>query len=111
MSISSPSARPHSKSLFRGTVEMPQKALCGEFYQSTCNVLPCVFRAYNAPYNAFVSVRNVPRTSAETVLNSLSPSAALYRNSAVEYLLIFQPRIGVSAMPDWYAQNAPLHVC
>ena len=38
MSISSPSARPHSKSLFRGTVEMPQKALCGEFYQPTCHV-------------------------------------------------------------------------
>ena len=36
-----------------------------------------------------------------------SPSAALYRESAVEYLLIFQPRIGVSAMPDWYAQNVP----
>ena len=37
-------------------VEMPQKALCGEFYQSTCMSPSCVFRAYNAPYNAFVSV-------------------------------------------------------
>ena len=109
--MSSPSARPHSKSLFRGTVEMPQKALCGEFYQSTCHAPSCVFRACNAPYNAFVGVLNVTRTSAETVLNSLSPSAALYRKSAVEYLLIFQPRIGVSAMPDRYAQNVPLHAC
>ena len=32
------SARPHSETLFRGTVEMPQKALCGEFYQPTCHV-------------------------------------------------------------------------
>ena len=87
MSISSPSARPHSKSLFRGTVEMPQKALCGEFYQSTCNVLPCVFRAYNAPYNAFIGVLNVPRTFAETLQGTLSPSAALYSKSAVEYLM------------------------
>ena len=51
--------------------------------------LSCVFRAYNAPYNAFVGVLNVTRTFAETVLNCLSPSAALYRESAVEYLLIF----------------------
>ena len=37
----------------------------------------------------------VTRTFAETLQGTLSPSAALYRNSAVEYLLIFQPRIGV----------------
>ena len=73
--------------------------------------LSCVFRAYNAPYNAFVGVLNVTRTFAETLQGALSPSAALNRKSAREYLLIFQPRIGVSAMPDRYAQNAHLHAC
>ena len=71
----------------------------------------CVFRAYNAPYNAFVGVLNVTRTFAETLQGNLSPSAALYRESAREYLLIFQPRIEVLAMPDRYAQNTPLHAC
>ena len=71
----------------------------------------CVFRAYNAPYNAFNGVLNVTRTFAETLQDNLSPSAALYRKSAREYLLIFQPRIGVSAMLDRYAQNAPSHAC
>ena len=47
----------------------------------------CVFRAYNAPYKAFVDVLNVTRTSAETLQGILTPSAALYRESAVEYLL------------------------
>jgi hypothetical protein len=40
-------------------------------------------------------VLNITRTSAETLQGTLSPSAALYRESAVEYLLIFHPRIGV----------------
>ena len=54
----------------------------------------CVFRAYNAPYNAFNGVLKTDRTFAETLQDTLTPSAALYRKSAVEYLLIFQ-------YPDW----------
>ena len=90
---------------------MPRKPSLTRFISRPAMSPSCVFRAYNAPYNAFVGVLNVTRTFAETLQGNLSPSAALYRKSAVEYLLIFQPRIGVSAMPDWYAQNAPLHVC
>ena len=73
--------------------------------------LSCVFQAYNAPYDAFVGVLNVTRTFAETLQGTLSPSAALYRESAREYLLIFQLPIGVSTMPDQYAGNAHLHAC
>ena len=47
----------------------------------------CVFRAYNAPYDAFVGVLNVTRTLTETLQGILTPSAALYGKSAVEYLL------------------------
>ena len=90
---------------------MPQKALCGEFYQPTYHVPSCVFRAYNAPYNAFNGVLNVTRTFAETLQDNLSPSDALYRKSAREYLLIFQPWIGVSIMLARYARNALLHAC
>ena len=64
--MSSPSARPHSKSLFRGTIlrrrlrmasrEMPQKASLTRFISRPAMSPSCVFRAYNAPYNAFVSV-------------------------------------------------------
>ena len=36
-----------------------------------------------------MGVLNVTRTFAETLQGTLSPSAALYRKSAVEYLLIF----------------------
>ena len=107
----SPSARPHSKTLFGGTMKMPRKPLHTHFISRPAMSLPCVFRAYDAPYNAFNGVLNIPRTSAETLQGTLSPSAALYRKSAVEYLLIFQPRIGVSTMPDQYARNAPLHAC
>ena len=109
--MSSPSARPHSKSLFRGTVEMPRKAPLTRFISRSAMSPSCVFQAYNAPYNAFVGVLNVPRTFAETLQGILSPSAALYRKSAVEYLLIFDPRIVFWAMPDRYAQNTPLYAC
>ena len=47
----------------------------------------CVFRAYNAPCDAFVSVMETSLTSAETLQGNLSPSAAIYRKSAREYLL------------------------
>ena len=49
----------------------------------------------------------IPRTSAETLQGNLSPSAALNRKSAREYLLIFQLPIGVSTMPDQYARKCP----
>lgn len=90
---------------------MPRKAPLTRFISRPAMSPSCVFRACNAPYNAFVGVLNVTRTFAETLQGTLSPSAALYRKSAVEYLLIFQPWIEVLAMPDRYAQNAPLHAC
>ena len=90
---------------------MPRKPFVANFISRPTMSPSCVFRAYNAPYNAFNGVLNVTRTFAETLQGTLSPSAALYRKSAVEYLLIFQPRIEVLAMPDRYARNALLHAC
>ena len=60
----------------------------------------CVFRAYNAPYNAFNGVLNVTRTFAETLQGTLSPSAALYRKSADEYLLN-----SVDFVEQYYSKN------
>ena len=80
------------------------------FYQLTDNVFALrTFERVTPLITRFVSVLKTSRTSAETLQGNLSPSAALNRKSAREYLLIFQPRIEVLAMPDRYARNAPLH--
>ena len=68
-------------------VEMPWKPPLTRFISRPAMSPSCVFRAYNAPYNAFIGVLNVPRTFAETLQGTLSPSAALYSKSAVEYLM------------------------
>ena len=66
---------------------MPGKPPLTRFASRPTMPLDCVFRAYNAPYNAFVGVLNVTRTFAETLQGILTPSAVLYRKSAEEYLL------------------------
>ena len=60
----------------------------------------CVFRAYNAPYDAFVGVLKTYRTFAETLQGNWSPSAALYGESAVEYLLN-----SVDFVEQYYSKN------
>jgi hypothetical protein len=47
-----------------------------------------------------VGVLKTPRTSAETLLGTLSPSAALYRKSAEEYLLN-----SVDFVKQYYSKN------
>ena len=82
-----PSARPHSKTLFRGTVEMPQKALCGEFYQPTCHVSVLRVSSVQRPLQRVCGRAECYPDFAETLQGILTPSAVLYRKSAVEYLM------------------------
>ena len=66
---------------------MPQKALCGEFYQSTHVSVLRVSSVQRPLIMRLWACRISSRTSAETLQGTLSPSAALYGKSAVEYLL------------------------
>ena len=79
---------------------MPQKALCGEFYQSTCHVSVLRVSSVQRPLQRVCGVLNVTRTFAETLQGILTPSAVLYRKSAEEYLLN-----SVDFVEQYYSKN------